>query len=143
MFSKLCLIFVAVVLALMASSCVSTQAEQFSGITGSDEEFRLKYPDLDYRYFNDVVEVETLAAKGKNIYDKYYRLKDNENKIDDEIRRRAVEIFSRAVNASMRIYKDTGAYSVLRIQRDVSTYMQDLLREYEKPGQAPAPEQPR
>lgn len=133
----------ACILPLVAWSCVAPETTEYGGVTGSDEEFKLKYPDLSYSYFDDVVEVEMLAVKGDKLYDSYYKKKDEKQQIDEETRRYAVETYMRAINASMRIYKDTGAYSILRIQRDVSSRMQDLLREVERAGGTPAPTSPK
>jgi hypothetical protein len=107
------------------------------GITNSDEEFRLKYPDLDASYFGAIVAVETEMARGKNLYNRYYALKRDRNVRDDEVRRQAQETFFGVVEELMKIYRQTGAYSVMGMRNEASDCMQDLLREVEGSGATP------
>lgn len=128
------LIMLAEVMALTLSACVVSQTGGESGITGSDEEFRIKYQGLDPVYYGQIVEIETLAAKGKKLYDDYFKLKAKRNKVDIQMRRRAQEVLDKAMQKCWKIYRDTKNGSVLVVQQRVSAWIADLLREVEQTG---------
>jgi len=128
------LVVLAGIMVLTLSTCVVSETGGKGGITGSDEEFRIKYQGLDPVYYGQIVDIETLAAKGKKLYDDYFKQKTKRNKVDIQTRRRAREILDRALQKCWRIYQDTKNGSVLVVQQRVSTWIQDLLREVEQPG---------
>jgi hypothetical protein len=132
-----CTLILAGFAALTLGSCVVSGSGNYSDITGSDEEFRIKYRGLDPIYYDDVVEVETLAARGKNLYDRYYKTKSKKNRMDAETRRQANRIFERALMKIASVHRKSKNDSVLVLQQRISTWHKDLLREVEKPGAAP------
>jgi hypothetical protein len=129
--------------ACLVSSCVVSDDMEEGGITSTHEEFRLKYTDLSPSHFDAVRTAESLIAQGRTLHDEYFRLKTDKNRIDIELRRRALEILSRADQSVMKIYTETSANSVLALHTQVSSLYTSLLREYEQPIESPAPYTPK
>jgi len=120
-----------ILFSILLSSCVVSTSNGNVHMTGSIEEFRIKYPDLNPTYYDDVINIECQIANGKMLYDRYYRVKMEENKVDYETRRGALEIFSRILQRLGKIASETDAHTIMALRSDVSQYMQDLLREVE------------
>ena len=125
---RLHLVVAGAVVALLGFSCVVSEEVPLEGITASDEEFIEKYRDMDLSYYDDVVEIETLAAKGDVFYKKYFKSK-KKGKPDPEMWTKALETYDKAVKKATLLIQETGASSLQRIQRSLSTNMQILLRE--------------
>ena len=142
---KWLLLFVGTLLAMAVCSCIVPETRGYSDIplTHSEEDFRRNYPRLSLSYYDNIRVVESLALKGKKLYDRYYRLKDERNQVDMETNRRAREVFDRALKAVWKIFQETRNSSLLSIRQKLSTWEQDLLREIEKSGGTPAPGLPK
>jgi hypothetical protein len=124
----------AVILALLLVRCVSEErkVEKRTGVTRSVEEFMEKYPDLDPSYFHRVAEAELVAEQGKNLYDEYYRKKNEENVKDFELAAQGRSVLKKALDmVYYQLYKETQAQSLLRLYAEISPFAKDLAREIE------------
>ncbi len=119
---------------LLLCSCVAPESEdEMTGVTADIQEFMLRYDDLSPDYFDTVVELEKTLAKGRSLHDYYFRKKEKTGAPDVQTRMRAEQILMEVGNTAMRIRREARANSVLYIQREASSLLQDLLRERELP----------
>jgi hypothetical protein len=121
-------------LILLLSSCVAPQAEgEAEGITANIEEFSIRYSDLSPDYFDTVVELERKLARGRSLYNYYFSRKEKTKVPDVQTRMRAEEVLMELAQEAMQLSREAHANSVLYIQREASSLLQDLLRERELP----------
>jgi hypothetical protein len=120
--------------ALLVCSCVAPESEEeMAGVTGNIEEFQLRYEGLSPDYFDTVVNLEKTLARGRSLHDYYFKRKEKTKAPDVQTRMRAEEILMGVAQAAMRLRTEAHADSVLYLQREASSLLQDLLRERELP----------
>ena len=120
---------------LMLCGCVAPPPEdETTGVTANIEEFSIRYNDLSPDYFDTVVELEKTLARGRNLHSYYFRKKEKTKVPDVQTRMRAEEVLMEVAEEAMRIRREAHANSVLYIQREASSLLQDLLRERELPS---------
>lgn len=120
--------------ALLVCSCVAPESEEeMAGVTVNIEEFLLRYDDLSPDYFDTVVNLEKTLARGRSLHNYYFKKKEKTKVPDVQTRMRAEEVLMEVAQAAMQLRRDAHADSVLYIQREASSLLQDLLRERELP----------
>ena len=122
-------------LVLLLFGCVASPGDDnTAGVTANIEEFSIRYSDLSPDYFDTVVALERKLARGKSLYNYYFKKKEKTKVPDAQTRMRAEEVLMEVAEEAMRLRREAHANSVLYIQREASSLLQDLLRERELPA---------
>lgn len=124
---------------LVACTCIAPP-EGTGRTTRSRQEFALRYPDLDISYYNNVVEIESLAAQGQSLYDAYFDGKLENNRIDINTRERALAKFRRAQSIYATIWERERSMRLSAFySSEIRPYMEKLLKEIEQPDRSAQP----